>query len=45
MQIRLKHGFFKVKNYFALARVLDKNVKAHYASMFLIKSAAIWLCN
>ena len=33
MQIKLKHGFFKVGNYFALAGVLDENVKACYALM------------
>ena len=34
-----------MENYFALAGVVDKNFKVYYASMLLIKSAAIWLCN
>ena len=36
---------FQVINYFALAGVVDENVKACYALMLLIKSAAIWLHN
>ena len=34
-----------MENYFALAGVLDENVKAHYTLMLLIKSATIWLHN
>ena len=30
MQIKSKHGFFNLKNYFALAGVVDENVKACY---------------
>ena len=30
-----------MENYFALAGVLDENIKVHYASMLLIKSAAV----
>ena len=36
---------FQVENYFALAGVVDENVKAHYASVLLIKSATICLHN
>ena len=28
MQIRLKHGFFKLKITFALAGIVDENIKA-----------------
>ena len=34
---------FQVENYFALAGIVDENVKARYASTLLVKSAAIWL--
>ena len=45
MLIKSKHGFFFVENYFALAEVVDKNVKACYALILLIESATIWLRN
>ena len=28
MLIKLKHGFFKSENYFALAGVVDENIKS-----------------
>ena len=36
---------FQVENYFALAGVVDKNVKANYTLILIIKSTVIWLHN